>query len=158
MCACACACIYSLSFMRSSPRFYTLIHILIHTYIHTHTHTHTHRYGNNAWTLALPWSGQDDFVAAEEKEWKVCVCVCVCVCISMTNVLLFLPGHKIYTHTYIYIGGWGGCGGRAVFGGVHFLACIWRGAHGADGSGLCVCVYVNVEMDVDVIIRMTSSN
>lgn len=25
--------------------------------------------GNKAWTLELPWSGQDDFVNAEDKEW-----------------------------------------------------------------------------------------
>ena len=29
------------------------------------------RYGNQAWTLALPWTGQEAFVAAEEKAWTL---------------------------------------------------------------------------------------
>ena len=29
------------------------------------------RYGNLAWTLALPWSGQSAFNAAEDKPWKI---------------------------------------------------------------------------------------
>ena len=29
------------------------------------------RYGNQAWTQALPWAGQEAFLAAEDTPWKL---------------------------------------------------------------------------------------
>jgi carboxypeptidase C (cathepsin A) len=30
-----------------------------------------HRYGNKAWTLKLPWSGHEAFVAAADEPWRL---------------------------------------------------------------------------------------
>lgn len=29
------------------------------------------RYGNEAWTRALEWTGQDEFLVAEDMPWKL---------------------------------------------------------------------------------------